>query len=524
VLDTRTDVGAADIVDATPVLLTVTGSIATTTGNATVVPVGATGVVVNVTAVNPSVGGFVSLRPGDAVGAPAVSTLNVTANGIFPNGATLTLPTTGPAAGQVQIWFEGDGTGGRTDMLIDIVGYYVDHNHDDRYYTKAQSDAASTLVEEQIATASSDAKNELQSLTRLMTTPPTAISFETSATSGIGGPAFGIGTTTRGNPIISFTDDDTDQALRVISCGEPMCTFSTGSYVIDDQPNRLGPWNTLGIGIDGNPVIAYNETDGTNSRLKFAACIDSACERVSPVISVLDSAGNVGAAPSIAFNSDGNPVIAYLDITNQNLKIVACNDKKCTGGDEFRRTLTTDNDTSHFLSIGVDMNGIPLVSYVTWSGDVRLIKCLDATCSTSGPPTTIDSGTLGHLSMSMTPWGTPVMVYASSAGFKVAACQSSNCSTTPTIHEFTKTLPTYAFDVVIGWNGFPIVLFNEVDDLKAMFCADSACARTDTRTITVDANGTDGAYPAATILTNGIPVVAYLQVGPDRVKYAAVIS
>ena len=25
-------------------------------------------------------------------------------------------------------------------MLADVVGYYEDHNHDDRYYTKAQAD------------------------------------------------------------------------------------------------------------------------------------------------------------------------------------------------------------------------------------------------------------------------------------------------------------------------------------------------------------------------------------------------
>ncbi len=44
VLDTRSDVGVATIQDATPALLTVTGSIATTTGQQNVVPVGASSV------------------------------------------------------------------------------------------------------------------------------------------------------------------------------------------------------------------------------------------------------------------------------------------------------------------------------------------------------------------------------------------------------------------------------------------------------------------------------------------------
>jgi hypothetical protein len=82
-------------------------------------------VVLNVTAVNPTAGGYVSLRPGDATGAPTVSTLNVTAGGTFPNGATITIPTTGAHAGQIQVWYEAEGTTvGSTELLIDIAGYY----------------------------------------------------------------------------------------------------------------------------------------------------------------------------------------------------------------------------------------------------------------------------------------------------------------------------------------------------------------------------------------------------------------
>jgi hypothetical protein len=79
----------------------------------------------NVTAVNPTAGGYVSLRPGDATGAPTVSTLNVTAGGTFPNGATITVPTTGAHAGEIQVWYEAEGTTvGSTELLIDIAGYY----------------------------------------------------------------------------------------------------------------------------------------------------------------------------------------------------------------------------------------------------------------------------------------------------------------------------------------------------------------------------------------------------------------
>ena len=129
VLDTRSDLGLVEVTDGVAGTLKVTGSIATATSggvvNAVVVPAGATAVVLDVTAVNPTAGGYVSLRPGDATGAPTVSTLNVTAGGTFPNGATITIPTTGTYAGQIQVWYEAEYTTvGSTELLIDIAGYY----------------------------------------------------------------------------------------------------------------------------------------------------------------------------------------------------------------------------------------------------------------------------------------------------------------------------------------------------------------------------------------------------------------
>jgi hypothetical protein len=129
VLDTRSDLGLAEVTDGVAGTLKVTGSIPTATSggvvNAVVVPAGATAVVLNVTAVNPTAGGYVSLRPGDTTGTPTVSTLNVTAGGTFPNGATITVPTTGAHAGEIQVWYEAEYTTvGSTELLIDIAGYY----------------------------------------------------------------------------------------------------------------------------------------------------------------------------------------------------------------------------------------------------------------------------------------------------------------------------------------------------------------------------------------------------------------
>jgi len=106
--------------------LQVTGSIPTSTGTQSVVPTGATGVLLNVTAVGASADGFISIRPGDATGAPATSSLNVTAGVTVPNAVQVALPTTGANAGQIDITWDALGVAGpTTDILIDVVGYLV---------------------------------------------------------------------------------------------------------------------------------------------------------------------------------------------------------------------------------------------------------------------------------------------------------------------------------------------------------------------------------------------------------------
>jgi hypothetical protein len=91
-----------------------------------VIPAGATGVSLNVTVVNSSANGFVSIRPGDALGAPSTSNVNFDAGDIVANAVAVRLPTTGVDAGKIEITYDAYGALGATaDILIDIVGYYV---------------------------------------------------------------------------------------------------------------------------------------------------------------------------------------------------------------------------------------------------------------------------------------------------------------------------------------------------------------------------------------------------------------
>jgi hypothetical protein len=107
-------------------------SVLGTNGNCTI-PTDAVGLSMNVTAIDPSVSSYLTVFPSGAV-RPLASNLNwVGGQAPVPNAVVTDIGADGKVS-----FFNNSGV---VDVAADIVGYYVDHNHDDRYYTKAQVDA-----------------------------------------------------------------------------------------------------------------------------------------------------------------------------------------------------------------------------------------------------------------------------------------------------------------------------------------------------------------------------------------------
>ena len=407
VLDTRSDVGVATVQDATPALLTVTGSIATTTGQQNVVPTGASSVVINVTAISPTSDGFVSLRPGDATGAPAVSTLNVTVGGTFPNGATITLPTSGGSAGQVQIWYEAyAATGGTTDLLIDVVGYYTNHNHDDRYYTETEVDTA--LAGKASASDLASGLASKADVTSILPRSAPSLPVTIDSTGDVGYyTSIAIGT--NGNPIISY-HDETNLNLKVAACNNPTCTTSTNTTIADVTG---GLHTSIAIGTNGNPIISY--WDLSNNDLKVAVCNNPTCTESDNT--TIDSNGSVGAYTSMTIGTNGNPIISYFDLTNVDLKVAACNNPTCTTS--TNTTIDSTGNVGYYNSITIGTNGNPIISYTDdTNGDLKIAVCKNPTCTgiaegDRSTNTTIDSnGYVGqYTSITIGTNGNPIISY-----------------------------------------------------------------------------------------------------------------
>ena len=98
-----------------------------TNGDCTI-PADAVGVALNVTAVHPTAASYLTVYPSDAP-QPLSSNLNfVNGQEPVPNAVTSDLSADGKVSFYNHV--------GTVDVVADVMGYYADHNHDDRYYSK----------------------------------------------------------------------------------------------------------------------------------------------------------------------------------------------------------------------------------------------------------------------------------------------------------------------------------------------------------------------------------------------------
>ena len=103
-------------------------------GECTGIPAGAVAISMNMTATDATAPTFLTVWAAGAA-QPNSSNLNpVPGAPATPNAITTAVSATGQ--------FEVYNLAGTVNVFADINGYYIKHNHDDRYYTKGQSDTA----------------------------------------------------------------------------------------------------------------------------------------------------------------------------------------------------------------------------------------------------------------------------------------------------------------------------------------------------------------------------------------------
>ncbi len=300
----------------------------------------------------------------------------------------------------------------------------------------------------------------------------------------------------QGNPVVSYYHHyayypapdvlEYNDELKVLHCNDPNCAGGDESIATPDA-SHAGQYNSLALDSAGNPVVSY--FDSWNGDLKVLHCDDPNCGG-NESSTTPDSAGRVGAHTSLVLDSVGNPVIAYLGITNEDLKVMHCNDPNCAGGNESIMSPDTGGQVGEFASLVLDAAGYPVVSYFDRANEnLKLLHCNDANCAGGDDiGITVDGkGTTGvGSSLQLDAADNPVVAYynATDQDLLVVRCNDPTC----TGGDETIASPDAAGDVG-GWNslaldfaGRPVVSYFEyierpfVDGrLKILHCNDINC-------------------------------------------------
>ena len=476
VLDTRS---STKVVNDT-LRLVVEGTISAGGTTQQVVPTDASAVAINVTATGSQKNGdygFVTAFPctseDDAV--PNASSLNFETGVDIANALNVTTSSNGSICLYVY---------GSTHLIVDVAGYYTDHNHDDRYYTQAQTNL---LVD--TAMAAPTFGRQIWSRSDI---PSTSFSgYANSVSIGADGMPFSF----------HYKPDTGD--LVFTKCADVLCSIS-GTRIIGSGGDR-GSMLSATLGATGFPVVAMYEA--MSGDLFWVQCFDSGCG-TSELRQIDDSLDVVGQYPSLNISSTDYADISYYDVTNGNLKFTRCAKANCS--DRTTRTVDSSGFVGKVTSLTIGTDGLPVMSYFDQTNEtLKVAHCNDAICDSAAltrlGPTGVD---IDATSIAIGVDGLPIIAFYD---IRAGDLWTIHCANTACTSSTSATKLRSLGDVgdsasiTIGLDGLPLIAYvdstnqtNYVDRCTNMSCTAS--------TSTYLAN-TAGPDTAMTIGSDGLPIV-----------------
>ena len=303
--------------------------------------------------------------------------------------------------------------------------------------------------------------------------------------------------------------------MMSVTMWSPQVEAANSIVVVD--PDGVTGATSLALDVSGRPVVAYH--DATNGQLKLVHCNDRNCSGGDESRAAVDSDGDVGSDASLALDAAGNPVVAYYDATNGHLRIAHCNDPNCSGGNESVVAVDRSGTAGVFTSLELDGAGNPVVSYHDFGNfDLKLVHCNDPNCAGDDESiVTVDSsGDLGSdTSLVLDATGNPVVSYHDfgNLDLKLVHCNDPYCS------GGGESIETVDNDGSVGMftslaldaTGDPVVSYYDATnhDLELVHCNDRNCSGADESVVALDRAGNVGWYTSLDLDAAGDPVVSY---------------
>jgi hypothetical protein len=236
-----------------------------------------------------------------------------------------------------------------------------------------------------------------------------------------------------GNPVVSYYDQG-DGDLKVLHCGNPTCTAGN-TTAVPDTAGIVGEYSSLQLDANGNPVVSY--WDNTNVSLKVLHCGDPMCSSGN-VITEPDPAPGIGAMTSLRLDASGNPVVSHWDYYAGVLRVLHCGDSNCTAplgcgaGQTCITSPDVNGDVGGYTALALDGAGDPVVGYYDFdNGDLRVLHCGNSTCTAGNTVAITDTaGDVGrYVGLALDATGEPVVSYwdVTDADLRVLHCGNPTC-------------------------------------------------------------------------------------------------
>lgn len=244
----------------------------------------------------------------------------------------------------------------------------------------------------------------------------------------------------------------------------------------------------------------------------------------------LPNADYVGSGISTAIGDDGNPIIAYFNITDLDMEVMKCNDPLCTGNDETITQFYDTDDVGYVTSVAIGADGNPFILYINNTDtDIMALKCNDPACTGGdetlsqitgyGPPVTLFPSI--KIGLAIGTDGNPVFSGMSDANkdLVIVKCNDPACAGN---NETISIIPNpddvgYWVELALGDDGNPALSYYNITDTDLMFtkCNDPACSGNDESTTQFDDPPYNtGAYNSIAIGWDGNPVITHLNATP----------
>ena len=187
-----------------------------------------------------------------------------------------------------------------------------------------------------------------------------------------------------GNPVVTHKDVTNDD-LRVLHCGNPDCTVGN-NITTPDTFGNVGGFGSLVLDAAGNPVVSYSENK--TATLKLLHCGDPNCTADNSITTPYSVRG-IGLSTSLVLDTSGNPVISSYD-TRGDLWVLRCGDPNCIVVDsvispDVVGLVTIDGKHT---SLALDAAGNPVVAFFDGiNDDLKLLHCGNPTCTEDKPIT-----------------------------------------------------------------------------------------------------------------------------------------